>query len=207
MATDANTTPVSFRSRRAVRKTGSAHTSSPSSRGGNASNATNPTAGSRASASSASQNMSVSTAACPVTSSGLFCDAKCGNAFRSRRFVVAENSGSSRPFAPAASANRVHAPPDCSAAATPFVRNRVPNESSSAASNIVTGSSTRITPRPRSQASRSAVLPASAPVCATIDRRAASLRPSGAQTRIGLRAARSASSPRPIPSTSRIVSM
>ena len=115
--------------------------------------------------------------------------------------------GSSRPFAPAASANRVHAPPDCSAAATPFVRIRVPNESSTAASNIVTGSSTRIAPRPRSQASRSAVLPASAPVCATIDRRAASLRPSGAQTRTGLRAARSASSPRPIPSTSRIVSM
>jgi len=50
------------------------------------------------------------------------------------------------------------------------------------------------------------VLPASAPVCATIERRAASLRPSGAHTRIGFRAFRSASSPRSIPSTSRIVS-
>ena len=63
MATDANTTPVSFRKRRAVCRIGSAQTSSPSSRGGNASNATSPTAGSCASASNAAQNISVSTAA------------------------------------------------------------------------------------------------------------------------------------------------
>jgi len=50
------------------------------------------------------------------------------------------------------------------------------------------------------------VLPASAPVCAMIERSAASDRPSGAQITTGLRAASSASSPRPIPSTSRIVS-
>ncbi len=150
--------------------------------------------------------MSVSTAAWPVTSSGLFCDANDGSRRRSARFVAGAKSGRDRPAAPADSANNVHAPPDCSAAATPPRTRRV-WESRTAASNIVTGSSTRTAPRPSSQASRSAVFPASAPVCATIARRTASERPCGAQIRTGLRAARSASSPRPIPSTSRIVSM
>ncbi len=59
----------------------------------------------------------------------------------------AENSGRSRPAAPAASANSVHAPPDCSAAATPVVRSLLhPSRAARAASNIVTGSSTRTTP-------------------------------------------------------------
>ena len=59
--------------------------SRPPSRGGNASNATRPTRRVVRQRASASQNMSVSTAAWPVTSSGLFCDAKCGSAFRSGR--------------------------------------------------------------------------------------------------------------------------
>ena len=87
---------------------------------------------------------------------------------------------------PAASANSVHAPPDCSAAATPSVRSFFTCDSSSAVSNIVTGSSTSTTPWPRSHASRSPVLPASAPVCAMIDRSAASDRPSGRADHDGL---------------------
>ena len=191
------------------RRIGSAHTSSPSSRGGNASNATRPDRGS------------------------------CGERLERRaehvglhrclprdvqRVVLRRVVGQRLPELPlrrssrtpgsdspcdagrlgeqGARARRTAAPPR-----RPSVRIFVPNDKSTAASNIVTGSSTRIAPRPRSHASRSAVFPASAPVCATIDRRAASLRPSGAHTRTGLRAARSASSPRPMPSTSRIVSM
>ena len=108
-----------------------------SPRGGNASNATNPTAGSSASASSAPTNMSVSTAAWPVTSSGLFCDAKWGSAFLSRALRLRRELGQRQPRAPAASANSVHAPPDWSAAATPVVRSFLRAASSTAASNIV----------------------------------------------------------------------
>ena len=122
IATDANTTRVDRRSSRAERNTGSAHPPSPSVRGGKASNTTSPTAGSVASASRAPRNISVSTAAWPVTSSGLFCEAKCGSTERNLRFVVGAKSGSVRPASPAASANSVHAPPDCNAAAIPVVR-------------------------------------------------------------------------------------
>ena len=207
IATEANATRVRFSSSRILRSSGSAHTPSDSTRGGNASNATNPMAGSSARASSAPQNISVSTAACPVTSSGLFCEAKSGRIRRSRAFVDGASSGSGSPCPPAASANSVHAPPDCRAAATPSVRSLRWYVNSTPASNIVTGSSTRTAPCPRSQASRSVVSPASAPVCATIARRTASERPAGAHTMTGLRAACSASSPRPMPSTSRSVSM
>jgi hypothetical protein len=65
--------------------------------------------------------MSVSTAACPVTSSGLFWDAKCGRTSPNVRLVLVEKSGSVSPAAPAASANSVQAPPDCRAADTPVV--------------------------------------------------------------------------------------
>ena len=50
------------------------------------------------------------------------------------------------------------------------------------------------------------MFPANAPVWATIERRAASLVPAGAQITTGFRAARRARSPAPMPSTSRIVS-
>ena len=207
MHSDTNATPVERCSSIALDSTGSAHGVSPGSRGGNASNATSPTLGSLASADNASTNMSVSTAAWPVTSSGLFCDAYDGKARFSAVFVARVYSGKGRSAAPAASANSVHAPPDCSAAATPSVRSFFVCDSSTAASNIETGSSTSTTPCPRSHASRRPVLPASAPVCAMIERNAASDFPSGAQISTGFRAASNASSPAPIPSTSRIVSM
>ena len=206
MATEAKATPVSSWSSRARASTGSAHTSSDSSRGGNASKATSPIRGSPASASSAATYISVSTAAWPVTSSGLFCPAKAGRAARSRRLVAPVNSGSSRPASAAASANSVQAPPDCRAAATPGARSARWDESSTIASNISTGSAISVAPCARSHASRSAASPASAPVWATIERCAASLVPAGAHSRTGLPATRSASSPRPMPSMSRIVS-
>ncbi len=206
LAPPCRTTRGSWPPRRTRARTGSAHTPSDSSRGGNASKATSPTRGSPANASSAATYISVSTAAWPVTSSGLFCPAKAGRAARRRRRVAAASSGSSRPASAAASANNVHAPPDCRAAATPDARSVRWDESSTAASNISTGSAISVTPCARSHASRSAASPASAPVWATIERCAASLRPAGAHIRTGLSAARSASSPRPMPSTSRIVS-
>ena len=103
-------------------RTGSAHGISPGRRGGNASKATRPIAGSFASAVRAPTNISVSTAAWPVTSSGLFCDANEGSARRSARFVGVANEGRLSPAAPAASAKSVQAPPDWNAPAIPAVR-------------------------------------------------------------------------------------
>ncbi len=76
----------------------------------------------------------------------MFCDANDGNAFLSAVFVARANSGSGSSAAPAASANSVHAPPDCSAAATPSLRSFLVWDRSTAASNIDTGSSTSTTP-------------------------------------------------------------
>ena len=143
--TEAKATPEDRWRSITVARTGSAHGVSPGSRGGNASKATRPIAGSLASAVSAPMNMSVSTAACPVTSSGLFCEANDGSARRSARFVGAANAGSVSPAVPAASANSVHAPPDWKAPAIPSVRSFRWCASRTAASNIVTGSSTRTT--------------------------------------------------------------
>ena len=163
-----------------------------------------------ASADSASTNMSVSTAAWPVTSSGLFCDAKCGNALSQRCvFVARVNSGSEQ-------ARRRPRPRRTACTRRPTAAPRPPRR---VRSFFVCDSSTRgLEHRDRVLDEHHAVAREPRVAQAACCRRArpCARRSSGARPRLRPRARRSAPAcarragrraRAPIPSTSRIVSM